>query len=384
MSTFVNVSWIRTENSVTFYRHPSHPSQQIRRSDVRDHIMRELMSKQEYFANWDPDISIETFSNYCPKDNVFAFHRNTEQWLPAIIIGPQFNDGFHPIHFWQDYPDFTYIVDPNDICSLRKIYNHAYHDGKHDGQKLRYDELQQSFDNGYNRGKTIQAAQINGAFEAGRLQEQKELKHTVRAFHATTSSESDYDSLVSFSDSIPQVTSFTALMPKEVSTGSSSLLEDIDAFTDLPDASPEECQRALAEFQKERAEYFQQEETAIRVQKIAAGKKILQAFQIKRKATLETGGTNTHCTPATTAPAPIYSEVTDLNIRDIEFPCPPPPSLLPTAILGSTCKHIFNNTISNRDVVPVSSPPPTCTVSPHALRQYAQTRRQHSSIFFSQ
>jgi hypothetical protein len=148
-------------------------------------------------------------------------------------------------------------------------------------------------------------------------------------------------------------------MPKEVSTGSSSLLEDIDAFTDLPDASPEECQRALAEFQKERAEYFQQEETAIRVKKIAAGKKILQAFQITRKATLETGGTNTHCAPATTAPAPIYSEVTDLKIRDTEFPCSPPPSLLPTAILGSTCKHIFNNTISNRDVVPVSSPPPT-------------------------
>jgi len=143
--------------------------------------MRERISKQEYFANCDPAISIETYSNYCLKDIVFAFNRSTEQWLPAIIIGPQFNDGFHPIRFWQDDPDFTYIVHPNDICSLRKIYDHAYQDGKHDGQKLRYDELQQSFDDGYNRGKTIQAAQIDGAFEAGRLQEQKELKHTVRA-----------------------------------------------------------------------------------------------------------------------------------------------------------------------------------------------------------
>ena len=160
--------------------------------------MRELNSKQVFFHIDDPDISIETFTKYCAEDNVFAFHWGTEQWLPAIIIGPQFRDDCHPVHFWQDYPDFTYIVDPRDIRTLRKCYDLAYIDGEHDGRKFRNDELQQAFDNGYLEGKQIQSTKLDSAFEAGRRQGRQDLIDTsfskistVRASAAFTIS--DYE-----------------------------------------------------------------------------------------------------------------------------------------------------------------------------------------------
>ena len=140
--------------------------------------MRELNSKQVFFHIDDPDISIKTFTKYCAEDNVFAFHWGTEQWLPAIIIGPQFRDDCHPVHFWQDYPDFTYIVDPRDIRTLRKCYDLAYLDGEHDGRKIRDDELQQAFDNGFIEGRQIQSTKLDSAFEAGRRQGRQDLIDT--------------------------------------------------------------------------------------------------------------------------------------------------------------------------------------------------------------
>ena len=80
------------------------------------------------------------YHDYRPDDNVFAFHRDSNNWLPGIIMGPPSSNGTMPIRFWQNFPEFTYEVEPRDIMTLLDGFDYAYHKGIKSGQQIRHEE----------------------------------------------------------------------------------------------------------------------------------------------------------------------------------------------------------------------------------------------------
>jgi hypothetical protein len=110
--------------------------------------------------------------------------------LPAIALGPVYANGMMPIRWYHDL-DCVDDVAFADTMTIENGLDHAYNKGISRGKQLHVEELDNSYDRGYNHGKLIQAAHINGAFAAGRLQQQQASIHrssscvsTVRALSA--------------------------------------------------------------------------------------------------------------------------------------------------------------------------------------------------------
>ena len=167
-------------------------------------------------------------------------------------------------------------------------------------------------------------------------------------------------------------------------------------YDDLPEATPEETERATELFKQNRDNFLRQQELDIRNEKIAAGKKILQAFRNKCKTTIKSGGTDPNCTSphsslafkstssssnitsvnafikieqATSTESALAYDAPDFGIttsKNFTFVSPPPP----TASFGSAGADVsifsFNNltTIFQPCTgigIPVSTPPATAS-----------------------
>ena len=276
----------------------------------------EVSPEPGYYSDDDQQYDCNKFRDYRPDDNVFAFHYDSNTWLHGIIMGPSNSNGTTPVHFWQDFPNILFEVEPRDIMTLLDGFEYAYHKGIKRGQQIRHEELCNSYDCGFENGKKMQAAQIEGAYIAGRLQVQKEYNSTpvtpvnristVRAYSAIQKSVQEeihkelsiITEVLHPADSTPAGDIFRMIIDTTETNSFDKIVpsNSWQAYDDLPEATPEETKRATELFKQNRDNFLRQQDIDIRNKKIEDGKKILQAFRNKRKTTLESGGTDPHCT----------------------------------------------------------------------------------------
>ncbi len=123
-----------------------------------------------YYSDDAVDYDNSQFPDYHPQDNILAFHWNSRRWIPAIAIGPVYANGMIPIRWYHDL-DCVNDVTFADSMTIEDGLDYAYNKGISCGKEIHDEELDNSYDRGYNHCKLIQAAHINGAFAAGRLQQ---------------------------------------------------------------------------------------------------------------------------------------------------------------------------------------------------------------------